>query len=367
MPVLGQADFISTALASIKAQMSNYQLAVLDATPDGSVQEVLQNFRNIVHYSRHSPDSGQSAAIQEGWNQTGDDNSDIVAWLCADDYYFPYTFEEVTKVFTSRPEVDVVYGDSVFVDEGGEFLGYFPSISEDISSIVRGCCISQPACFVRRKAFKRVGKLNHDLHYIMDWDLWTRLFKVGANFYYLNKPLAAVRMYRGTKTSSRSKTRFREIHDHLIRYSGGLTVVRALVGFYYSALQANSTSRRDHILLALLAPLRWIKSRLCGLAASKILYGLETHTNRVSGTCHIYIPWYQTPSSSITVNCRSAGNIRATVNGIATQRIMAERGGKEVKHVFEIPTSQRASVGLFHITLENVEDRAWHLISVQVQ
>ena len=51
-----------------------------------------------------------------------------VGWLCADDYYFPHTFAEVSKVFAARPDIDVVYGDTVFADRAGRFLGYFPGL-----------------------------------------------------------------------------------------------------------------------------------------------------------------------------------------------------------------------------------------------
>jgi hypothetical protein len=41
IPVLGQASFLSTALSSIQAQTCRFQLAVMDATPKHSVQDVL--------------------------------------------------------------------------------------------------------------------------------------------------------------------------------------------------------------------------------------------------------------------------------------------------------------------------------------
>lgn len=80
IPVFGQAHFLPAALSSVLAQTSRYQLAVMDATPDFSVQTVLKDYSKILCYQRHGPDSGQSVAIQEGWNHT---DGDIVAWLCA--------------------------------------------------------------------------------------------------------------------------------------------------------------------------------------------------------------------------------------------------------------------------------------------
>jgi glycosyl transferase family 2 len=54
----------------------------MDATPNHSVQDVLDNFTGILSYRRHGQDSGQSAAIQEGWDHT---DGDIFASLNSDD------------------------------------------------------------------------------------------------------------------------------------------------------------------------------------------------------------------------------------------------------------------------------------------
>ena len=110
VPVLGQAAFLPTALASLMAQSCPFQLAVMDATPDDSVQRALNGYAAILHYARHGSDAGQSAAIQEGWDHT---TGEILCWLCADDYLFPYAFMEAEKVFRERPDVDVVYGDGI--------------------------------------------------------------------------------------------------------------------------------------------------------------------------------------------------------------------------------------------------------------
>jgi glycosyltransferase involved in cell wall biosynthesis len=123
LPVRYHANFLPFALESVRAQCADIQVAVMDATPDQSVQKVLERYGDLLSYRRHGPDAGQASAIQEGWDHT---DGDIVAWLCADDYYFPNALEAVESVFIGHPEVDVVYGDAVFVDEADQFIGYFP-------------------------------------------------------------------------------------------------------------------------------------------------------------------------------------------------------------------------------------------------
>jgi glycosyltransferase involved in cell wall biosynthesis len=86
IPVYNQAKYLGTALESIRCQSTDVQLAVLDASADDSAQSVLVPYRGLIHYAYHHSDAGQSAAIQEGWDNT---SGDVVAWLNADDYYFP--------------------------------------------------------------------------------------------------------------------------------------------------------------------------------------------------------------------------------------------------------------------------------------
>lgn len=207
-PVFKQAEFIATALESLRCQTMPFELAVLDATPDNSVQNILKKYSDIITYQYHHADDGQAAAIQEGWNNT---QGEIVAWLNADDYYSPDTLAKVAEIFRSRLDIDVVYGHAAYVDAAGNFQQYFPAISDNPALLPRNCIICQPSCFVRRAAMERIGGLNTQLHYVMDWDLWVRLYTAGYKFYFLDAVLSVVRIYPTTKTLSGSKKRFQEI------------------------------------------------------------------------------------------------------------------------------------------------------------
>ena len=291
IPVFGQAEFIGEALRSIALQRVGFQLAVMDATPDDSVQKVVQQYRSLVSYNRHGPDAGQSVAIQEGWDRT---DAELLGWLCADDYYFPHTFSEVHQIFATRPDIDVVYGDTVFADRAGRFLGYFPWISEDISRITRSCCISQPSCFVRRTALERVGGLATDLHFAMDWDLWTRLYLDGAQFHYLRRPLSVCRMYGETKTASRSPQRYREIVSHLRTHAKPIGRFRSLFGFYYRDLLANRTSWVEQVAYSIIESAQNLKRwGAAKLGRKKTLYGIEKETNTVWENGEIWLPWFE--------------------------------------------------------------------------
>ena len=357
VPVFNQANFLSFNLESIRVQSQNVQLAIMDATVDDSVQNVLKKYQNMIFYSRHGADEGQTSAIQEGWDKT---NGEIVSWLCADDYYFPDTLDAVKHVFANNPDVDIVYGDSVFVDGSDNFFGYFPEIKTNIESILKGSCISQPSCFVRRSALDKIGKLNSKLHYIMDWDLWTRLYHSGARFQYINKPLSVVRMYDGTKTSSRSWRRVFEINRHLWWNTTPIFAVRSMVGFYHQDLLSNKVGRFEKIILNAMNFYRKQKYQLLNYnRPDKIFnYGLSPYNNEVANRVEIFLPWYsQNPPKGISVSCDLENAPEASLNG---SQLSIKNGAK---YCYEIPVIDFSS-HLLHLQLSSPGGIKWHLNSV---
>src|SRR5262245_3059542 len=358
IPVLGQEAFVPTAIASLRAQRQPLELAILDATPGSSVQALLGPVARDITYNRHGSDRGQAAAIAEGWQHT---TGDIVSWLCADDYLFPDALEEVARVFSQHPEVDVVYGDSVLVSDSGDFLGYFPAISDDVTKLSFYCCISQPACFVRRKAIEAIGGINPDLHYVMDWDLWTRLHAAGTKFRYVERPLAVVRMHRNTKTSSRSWKRYSELYAHLRRHTSPSRTIRALVGFYLYDLGAGSSSAADKALRSAALVVLRMKKRLLhqALRAPRLHYGLDLVTGMVQGTANVFLPWYSTsPPRKLSLAVHAAGRVSVTLNGQQCE-VSCHRDGAETTAITAEPPPISANV--LDIGLACSARRDWRL------
>ena len=312
MPVYGQQQFIITALNSIRAQSVHFELAVMDATPDSSVQKILDDYEDIISYRRHGEDDGQSAAIDEGWKNS---SGEYVAWLCADDYYFPDTLQAVQEVFEQHPEIDIVYGDSIYVDADDCFKMYFPSIENDVSCLPVHDCIAQPSFFMRRSALEKTGGLNLQLHYIMDWDLWSRLYKNGAKFYYLHQPLSVTRVYPETKTSGMSFSRYREINQNLKLQSSLFHRVRTLLGMLHYDLSENKRNIPMHCIFLLLNLYLTVKKVFVPNYLGS-LYGLEKRTNKITRTAIISFPWYDhEPPQMVTLETSPNVEVSLCVNG----------------------------------------------------
>ena len=135
VPNLNQTHFLPDALEGLRYQTSPFELAMTDGGSTDGFDEVVEEYADMITYLRSGPDKGQAFAIREGKNTI---SWDIVAWLNADDYYFPETFEKVVYRFGNDPKLDVVYGDAIHVSpEGGTVLFANLHVSFDVQPVKR--------------------------------------------------------------------------------------------------------------------------------------------------------------------------------------------------------------------------------------
>jgi len=295
IPNYNQSHFLPWALESLRHQSAPFNLALMDGGSWDNFQMVADAYSDMITHLESGPDGGQSAAIKKGKASIP---GDIVSWLNADDYYFPGALDKVSAFFDTNPAIDVVYGDAVHVTADGFFLSYFPPVqSFDPNDLTRSCFICQPTCFVRRKAYERIGGIDPALKYTMDWDLWHRLSLAGAKFYYLNELLAAVRYYPGTKTMSGNRRRYAEIW-RIERKYGHRLLPFSWLGFYrYDLSFKENRDLFEKFFLFMLDKLRNAKKRLQGLERAggrlkQTLYGFHRWEPVVETECTIHLPWY---------------------------------------------------------------------------
>ena len=112
IPNFNQSHFLPSALESLRYQSAPFKLAVTDGGSTDNFNEVVSRYSNIITFLRSAPDEGQAAAIRDGIDNVP---GDIIAWLNADDYYFPGALDKVASCFEKDPELDIVYGDTIHV------------------------------------------------------------------------------------------------------------------------------------------------------------------------------------------------------------------------------------------------------------
>jgi glycosyltransferase involved in cell wall biosynthesis len=211
VPLFNKREYVRAALDSILAQDGvTVQLLVYDAgSTDGSweiIQEELTSDRAATRRAQgwelravQEPDRGQSHAINKGLLAS---EGNLVAWLNADDGYYPGVLQAVRDYFASHAEVGLAYGDLDCVSASGALLKRRASRRWDREQLLHSYCfIPQPATFWRREMIAIAGLLDVSLHLAMDYDYWLRLSahtKVGQ----IPTVIGFIRIMEGTKTGT---------------------------------------------------------------------------------------------------------------------------------------------------------------------
>jgi glycosyltransferase involved in cell wall biosynthesis len=212
-PTLNAERYLEQCLVSVGAQAPNLEHLVVDGgSTDRTMELVIE--RGATWLSR--PGLTQAAAINAGLHAA---RGDIVAWLNADDVYPPGSLEFVVEQFQAYQSVDVLYGNCDVIDARGKLLWRVePGPYSFRRLLERGNTIGQPAVFLHRSVFERVGYLDESLEFGMDYDLWLRLR--GQRVMYVPRVLAAFRWHTSSKTAQNSRRSWHEAIT-IVRHHGG--------------------------------------------------------------------------------------------------------------------------------------------------
>ena len=228
IPIGSWHPLLTHCLQSLECQADLVEIAVLDASNDSRVRNLLNKYDTMFAYRRTGPDKGQSDAIIEGWDHT---TAPILGWLNADDALYPNALSSVIQKFKTDPTNDVVYGDSIIIDDNFSFQGYHWAVAPPSATILSECIISQPSCFFRRKAVDEIGGLDRNLHYTMDWDLWVRLWRNRAKFDFLEETLSKVLWSRNAKTGGFNIARRTELDRIISQNTSVIRKAKSRIGF----------------------------------------------------------------------------------------------------------------------------------------
>src|SRR5579864_2651865 len=198
--------FLEETIQSVLSQdYPNIEYIVMHAGSTDETLTILEKYRGKLTF--HSePDRGTADAINKGFARS---HGSVFAYLNADDIYLPGAISTAIRALTSEPDIGVAYGDANWVDEQGGLLAPYPVRPYDAALLSQECFISQPAAFIRREAFDLAGRMDPNLQYAYDYDLWIRI----ARLYPLRKidaVLAASRMHKENKTVGQRRKVLRE-------------------------------------------------------------------------------------------------------------------------------------------------------------
>ncbi len=200
-PSFGQGHFLERTLYSVVNQ--NYpslEYFVQDGGSTDETVEVLRRFEGSLTGWVSEPDDGQGDAINRGFAHT---SGEIMAYLNSDDLLLPGALAYVARYFATHPDVDVVYGHRVMIDEHDRQVGIQVLPPHDDEELAMLDFVPQETLFWRRTAWEAAGgQIDPSLRFAVDWDLLLRMRDTGAKMVRLPRFLGAFRVHDEQKTAT---------------------------------------------------------------------------------------------------------------------------------------------------------------------
>jgi len=200
-PSFNQVEFIERTILSVLDQAYPVlEYIIQDGASEDGTKEILAHYSDgLLHWESIS-DSGQSQALNNGFAKT---TGEIMSWINSDDLLLPGTLDYVADFFIQHPEIDVVYGNRILIDENDRQIGRWimPSHNDEVMSWMD--YIPQETLFWRRSLWQKSGGyVDESYRFAMDWELLIRFRDAGAKFRTIPRYLGGFRIHTDQKTST---------------------------------------------------------------------------------------------------------------------------------------------------------------------
>ena len=215
-PSYNQGQFLeATMLSVLRQDYPSLEYIVMDGGSTDASRDIIDHYSRHLSYWNSGPDGGQAAALAEGFARA---SGEILCWVNSDDILLPGALRHVATLFASKPGADFIYGNRLLIDASGAVIGrhVWPYVVTRWHW-AEGQPMAQEACFWRRRLYEEAGGIDRNKAYIMDYDLFFRMWKSGR-FRKSSRFLGAARMHEDTKTSKLEHVWRRELAEAVERY-----------------------------------------------------------------------------------------------------------------------------------------------------
>lgn len=198
-PSYQQGQFIKETIESVLSQdYSNLEHIVVDGGSTDNTINILKSYDYLGDSFRwlSEKDRGQAHAINKGLSMA---RGEIIGWLNSDDTYTPHAVEKAVSTLKQNSDWGMVYGLANYTDDKNQVLFPYPVEPFKLERLYETCFICQPATFIRKAVFDKVGGIDESFHFCMDYELWMRIskqFTIG----FIENHLATSRLHKDSKT-----------------------------------------------------------------------------------------------------------------------------------------------------------------------
>jgi glycosyltransferase involved in cell wall biosynthesis len=258
------ARFLPAAVESALAQtFADREIIIVDNGSTDETPKVVKPYLDRVIYHRLPANIGRGGGKNAGLAAA---RGRYIQFLDADDTILPEKLAKSIAVFDEQPQADIVYCDSLFVNEAGQPMEEatrwyrerdFASSHDILGRFLRENFLLTHDGIIRREAIDEIGGFDQSRDHLEDWDFWLRLAVAGKRFVHLPERLAIYNWHMASITKG-SENAYRLRRETVYKYVGDAAFERAVGGANYRAF----LSHQHAVLAAQLYQLgRWRESR----------------------------------------------------------------------------------------------------------
>ncbi|HEY1848358.1 MAG TPA: glycosyltransferase [Opitutaceae bacterium] len=203
-PSFEQPAFVESTIVNILNQGYPKLLYVVqDGGSRDSTPEIIARHAKSLRHWASEPDKGQADAIRKGFSHIVGDlgPTDVMAWFNSDDLVAPRALSFVGSYFAAHPDVDVVYGHRIIIDEADREIGRWVMPSHERESLEWIDYVPQETLYWRKRAWDLAGGIDPSFQFALDWDLLARFQSAGCSIVRIPYFLGCFRVHSQQKTS----------------------------------------------------------------------------------------------------------------------------------------------------------------------
>ncbi len=199
-PSYNQGEFIEETIRSVLLQgYPNLEYIIIDGGSTDTTLAVIKKYEPYIAHWVSESDRGQSHALNKGFQQA---TGDFVGWQNSDDFYEIDALTHLAHTYQQDPDIDVLYGNTKYVDRDGQFLNFYP-VAKDftLTSMFPWTSLCNQSIFFSQRIFTDQFAIDESFRHCMDVDFFWRLAIAGYRFQYVDNLSGSFRIHEGAKTN----------------------------------------------------------------------------------------------------------------------------------------------------------------------
>lgn len=197
-PSFNQGHFLRATIDSVLGQnYPNLFYHVQDGASSDDSVDILKSYGDRISW-RSVPDGGQADAINRGLEGV---DCDIMAYLNSDDTLLPGALAVAVDGFARQPDADIIYSHRIFIDRAGQEIGRAIYPAHDSRALKYAGYVPQETMFWRKRVWDKIGPIDVDFQYAMDWDFMLRAEAAGCRMVRIPRFISCFRVHDEQKTT----------------------------------------------------------------------------------------------------------------------------------------------------------------------